>query len=92
MDKRILGTKVYARGILRHFGAFYTGEGQSREKSEAGRVRKELTVDDCDDCTRQGRADSAVRLHYEFPEGMHKRLKVMEKSSFSGGQFPSTFR
>lgn len=48
MDKRILGTKVYARGILRHFGAFYTGEGQSREKSEAGRVRKELTVDDCD--------------------------------------------
>lgn len=35
-----------------------------------------------DDCARQVRADSAVSLDSEFPEGMHKGLKVMEKSVF----------
>lgn len=40
VDKRIFGTKVHARRILRHFSAVYTGEGQSREKNEEVIIQK----------------------------------------------------
>lgn len=40
VDKRIFGTKVHARRILRHFGVVCAGEGQSREKNEEVIVQK----------------------------------------------------
>lgn len=42
VDNRRFGTKVHARRTLRHFGAVYTGEGQSREKNEEVIVQKKL--------------------------------------------------
>lgn len=81
VDKRIFGTKVHARRILRHFDTVYTGERSSREKKEEVVVWKELTW-----MTVLGRqAYSIVSPDYEFPEAMHQGLKVTGQTSFSIG-------